>query len=473
MNVSHLYRTVWRWHFYAGLLVIPLILILSVTGAIYLFKPQIELWEERDWRGLTSTQTVSPEQQVQAALQAVPGSSFHAYRLPAAQSDAAMIHLALADGKAMRDVFVSPDGKVVGQLDPEARLMPLVQAIHGQLLLGRQGSWLVELAASWAIVMLVTGLYLWWPRGRTEGMAGILWPRLNRGRRVLLRDLHAVTGFWVAGLALVLLLTGLPWADVWGSGFRAVRQQMGWVQGRQEWTIGGKAVAPDANPLHADHDHSAMMSGRSSGHSHAAMQHTPTHHGPTGAHGMSLVSLNEIAARAKGEHLAYPVWVSPPGTPVPFRGTPEDRWTVRSDTQNRPLGASLAYDATTGAVLSRDSFADKHVIDRVVGYGTAWHEGQLFGWVNQLIGLLTAIALFTMAITGFLMWRRRKPDDRLGAPVAPSQSGKGAGTLVIFAVFLLLLPMFTLSVIVITLLERLVLPRLPRLAHWLGTPIKA
>ena len=31
-----------------------------------------------------------------------------------------MIHLALPDGHAMRDVFVSPQGKVLGSLDPES-----------------------------------------------------------------------------------------------------------------------------------------------------------------------------------------------------------------------------------------------------------------------------------------------------------------------------------------------------------------
>lgn len=31
---GHFYRAVWRWHFYAGLFVIPFILMLSVTGII-------------------------------------------------------------------------------------------------------------------------------------------------------------------------------------------------------------------------------------------------------------------------------------------------------------------------------------------------------------------------------------------------------------------------------------------------------
>lgn len=82
----------------------------------------------------------------------------------------------------MRDVFVSPQGKVVGAFDPESRIEQVVQRIHGQLLLGHRGSWIVELAASWAIVMIVSGLYLWWPAGRR--LVGVVWPRLASASRV-------------------------------------------------------------------------------------------------------------------------------------------------------------------------------------------------------------------------------------------------------------------------------------------------
>ena len=37
-----LYAAVWRWHFYAALLVIPFVNVLAITGAVYLFKPQID-----------------------------------------------------------------------------------------------------------------------------------------------------------------------------------------------------------------------------------------------------------------------------------------------------------------------------------------------------------------------------------------------------------------------------------------------
>ena len=43
-TVPSFYNLAWRWHFYAGLFVIPFMILLSVTGMIYLFKPQLDAW---------------------------------------------------------------------------------------------------------------------------------------------------------------------------------------------------------------------------------------------------------------------------------------------------------------------------------------------------------------------------------------------------------------------------------------------
>ncbi len=39
---SDLYRAVWRWHFYAGLLVLPFMITLAITGGLYLFHNEID-----------------------------------------------------------------------------------------------------------------------------------------------------------------------------------------------------------------------------------------------------------------------------------------------------------------------------------------------------------------------------------------------------------------------------------------------
>ena len=459
-----LYRTIWRWHFYAALFVIPLVLVLATTGAVYLFKPQIDAFEERAFTGMPDRGSVSPDAQMDAALSFYPGATVHYYRLPRREGDAALIHLALPGAVGMRDVFVSPQGQVMGSLGSELRIAEIAHRIHGQLLLGRRGSWLVELAASWAIVLIASGLYLWWPRGR--GLAGVIWPRLGAGGRTALRDLHAVTGFWVAGLALVLLLTGLPWADVWGSAFRAVRVELGLVKGRQEWTMGGQAPPPAAagSEDHAGHDHAAMLAGAVG---MAPPQVQAVHAGHAG-HGPQGPTLSEIVAEAKAERLAFPVVVVPPGAPQAFGAPPRDDWTIRSDTQNRPLGVTIRIDPRTGRETARETFADKHPIDRLVGYGVAWHEGALLGWVNQLIGLATAVMLVTLAVSGFVMWRQRKDEDVLGAPPLPAVPARIGGVVAILAVLALLLPMLAISMVGVALVERLVLRRIGPLARWLG-----
>ncbi|HBN52279.1 MAG TPA: hypothetical protein DD465_24620, partial [Thalassospira sp.] len=38
----------WRWHFYAGLFVLPFMILLAVTGAAYLFRDEIDDWVYSD-----------------------------------------------------------------------------------------------------------------------------------------------------------------------------------------------------------------------------------------------------------------------------------------------------------------------------------------------------------------------------------------------------------------------------------------
>ena len=245
------YRAVRRWHFYAGLLCVPFVIILSISGTIYLFKPQIEAWIDAPYDHLDIVGTrAHAAEQIAAALAAIPGSRFSGYELPTSPAQAARV-IVRSDGEAIR-TYVHPSTlEVLHTVREDERFMRYIFRLHGELWSGDRGSMVVELAASWTIVMILTGLYLWWPR-QAKGWGGIVYPRLRAGSRIFWRDLHSVTGIWISAMALFLLLSGLPWAKSWGNYLKAVRLLTGTAVAQQDWTIGSNRAKAGAGG-HGEH----------------------------------------------------------------------------------------------------------------------------------------------------------------------------------------------------------------------------
>lgn len=454
------HRTLWRWHFYAGLVCIPFVLLLATTGSIYLFRPQVEAMLDAPYADFGSLGPGgSPAAIARAAVAAVPGSTLKAYQLPASPRSAVQVLVSQGDREVR--VYVRPDTltpiKVVNEDD---RFFRVIFRLHGELLAGDAGSRLVELAACWAIVMLLTGLCLWWPRG-TLGLAGVAWPRMGGGGRQALRDLHAVTGFWISLLALFLLLTGLPWAKSWGGYLKSVRhlagatQPIDWTTGRADELARRRAFDQGARAALA-----------------AAGDHAPAHHMedmagmdmPDAAPAMAqedFASLDRLAAPVARLRLPEPVLIAPPSRPG-------GHWTARSDSTNRPQRVTLTLDEATGGVLAESGFSDQHWIDKAVAVGVAAHEGQLFGPANQALGVITTLGLVTISISGGLMWWRRRPSVALGAPpVVPGRGVGPAGTVAMLLLFAYL-PLLGASAILVFVVELLVLRRIPAAARWLG-----
>jgi uncharacterized iron-regulated membrane protein len=449
------YSTIWRWHFYAGLFCLPFILLLSVTGAIYLFNPQYEAQVDSAYDHLTMTgRRASVEAQVSAALAAVPGSVLNSYEFPATPQ--AAVHVIVGKGEQKFRVYVHPETlAILKQEDEDWRLMKVVHRIHGELLIGDRGSMIVELAASWAIVMFITGLYLWWPRN-TEGMAGIVYPRFGRGKRVFWRDLHAVTGLWISFFVLFLLISGLPWAKSWGGMLKEVRQIGATKVVKQDWTTGRSSELADRRemnmPVAAMGDEHAEHAG------HAAHNHS----GGPGAGKSDYSAIDRLFATVQPLNLAPPVLISPPSKKSPD-------WTARSDAQNRPLRVNLVLDGVTGAIKSRQDFADRPLLDRIIGYGIAAHEGQLFGWPNQVLGVVTALGLLLMMVSSIVLWWRRRSPGTLGAPKAMQGSGRFAWSLIgIIAILGTLLPLLGISLLIVLAIERWVLRCIPSARNYLG-----
>jgi len=444
------YRTVWRWHFYAGLFCIPFVIWLALTGSIYLFRPQIETLLDRPYDHLESSSVpATAEAQVAAALKAVPGSNLHYYELPRTARSA--VRIIVGKGPQEFRVYVHPQTlRILYIVNEDKRPMTIVFHLHGELLMGDKGSMIVELAASWAIIMIVTGLYLWWPRGGI-GLAGVIYPRFGQGRRIFWRDLHAVAGVWVSFFLLFLLFTGLPWAKSWGSYLRRIRQLAN-ADSNPEWNIGRSGEIARRQALNVQG--APLISSE-----HAAHVGHPFTSASTI---VSYEAIDKILRSVTPLHLAYPVLISPPLLP-------RAPWTARAVPQNRTLGVNLALDPETGKVIERENFNQRQWIDRVVGIGIAAHEGQLFGIANQLMGLFTALGVIILSISSIVLWWQRRPANTLGAPrpILPRKPHSASFILVVVALALIL-PLLGISLVAVWLMEYLVLRRIPPVRNWLG-----
>jgi uncharacterized iron-regulated membrane protein len=445
------YRAVWRWHFYAGLFSIPFVIILSITGGIYLFKPQIEAYSERPFENLPiiGGTTKPAAEQIQAALAAVPNSTLKEYEVPRTTTSAARVIVRTKEGAAIR-VYVHPVTLAVLHTFPDSdRFSRIIFRIHGELLMGDSGSRIVELAASWTIVMILTGLYLWWPRN-SPGLGGVLYPRLTSGKKIFWRDLHSVTGIWLSGFTLFFLISGLPWAKSWGNYLKAARSLTGAAVAKQEWSNTSEPAVKKKSAAgeHAGHGDHGGGSRRNRGPEKEL----------TAA---DLAAVDLLVTTVYPLGLAHPVVIAPP--------TGESKnWSVKSMTANRPYRENLTINGETGAIVSRDGFREKHWIDKAVSVGIAAHEGALFGWPNQVLGLLTVLGLLLVCFSGLVLWWRRRDAGTLGAPKAVLNPRVSFGLLVIVILLGIYLPLFGTSLVIVLLCERIVLRRIPPVRDWLG-----
>ena len=126
-------------------------------------------------------------------------------------------------------------------------------------------------------------------------------------------------------------------------------------------------------------------------------------------------------------------------------------------------------DSATGEIKSRKNFSDRPLLDRVIGYGVAIHEGQLFGWFNQLLGLLTALGLVLLSVSSVILWWRRRSPGMLGAPQVGRDSWPYAYTLIAIIVLLgVLLPFLGMTLLAVLFIDRWVLRTIPSARNFLG-----
>lgn len=402
-----LYAVLWRWHFFAGLAVMPFLLLLSVTGGLYLFK------DELDHVAYASLEDVPPAPspsnslvQVMQNTEAATGGHVLALTLPDREDRAVRMILRSAEGEPLT-AFADPHTGAYRGATYYGGIMQTIRKLHSLQLFGPWASALIEIAAGWTIVLVITGVILWFPRGQKGGVVTI---RGTPSKRVFWRDVHAVTGLFAGAVVLFLAVTGMPWSMVWGDYVQrwTTEAHLGQPTPPAE-TVPSWRLTQAMTPEPADK--AAMPS-----HHHGS---PPTAEGlpwaletapvPPSTAGGAPIDIDKAAEIAREAGLPRPMTLTLPSGP-------KGAWVAAFNPDEIQRTRTLYIDQFDGHILGDIGYADYGPAAKAIEWGIAVHQGQQFGGINRYVMLAGCVAIVVLAISSITMWWKRRPKGGFGAP---------------------------------------------------------
>ncbi|MCJ8142000.1 PepSY domain-containing protein [Ancylobacter sp. A5.8] len=424
---ASLYRAVWRWHFYAGLLVLPFMILLAVTGGLYLFRDELDgLWH-RDLKQVVvrDAPRQAPSEWIDATLIARPGTALKLIS-PATPNASAEVVVKTSDG-ARRSVYVDPyDGRVLGELADRGTVMWLVRRLHSLAEFGTITNGIIEIVGGWSILLVGTGFYLWWPRRQSGGVVTV---RGTPAKRVFWRDMHAVTGAF-AGLAIGFMsLSGMPWSLVWGDKVNELANS-----GNYGYPAGVYTAVPMSD------EHLAHANGPTAWSLEQAKlpESTPASAQPIG--------IDRAAAIVDGLGIS-------PGYTLSLPSGPTGVYSASVYPDDLSLQRVIHLDQYSGNALIDMSYADYGPAAKAMEWGINVHMGQEFGLANQLFMLALCLATILMSVSAGVMWWKRRPAGSLGIPPAPQDRSVMRGLVAMMAVVGLIFPLVGASLLVMLALD--------------------
>lgn len=378
------YRVVWRWHFYAGLLTTPFLLILATTGLIYIFSPEIERAFHRD-RAYVAVPSDGMRRPMSQLLEAaVDGQTgWKVARITETQyaDRSLLVALKATEGKAQQEVYVDPyTAQVLGRQDPETdsvrKFFRFILDLHRRLVLGTTGRVLVEICTCWGALLMATGVYLWWPR-RKERVRGVWVPRLRAKPYVVLRDLHTVSAIYLLPVIGLIVTTGLFYSVVWGKGVFAVSTMA-------NAGIAGLSAAEPVN------------------------KKVP------GAKPLEFAQIEAVHRLARSAYPDRGLFVDVDGVAPSAVGV-----FAISDFNGATYGPALNNRLTIDVAAS-SIVTDIPLSENAGRWWHAWtyplHVGSFWGPTTKVLWSLACLVLIALPITGTWMWWQRRPAGQSGFP---------------------------------------------------------
>lgn len=344
-----------NFHLWAGLVLGALLLVVSITGALLVFRSNLERrLDPHRWIVTPGATRLAPEELVARAVAAHPAGELESLRY---FGDATAPFLVYFSNKDY--VHLNPyTGEVLGVRARYGEGFGWIEGLHKyfQIAPASVGETISGYNALAFLLIVATGVVLWWPATRRALTAGLTLNGKLTGRPWNL-NLHKTAGIYAALVLATLALTGAPISIDW------LKNAL------YPLTASTKATPPPA---------------RTSG-------------------AKSFVGFNRLAAAMAAQFPA----ARETYLPLPKKGLVA-AYSIEAGAAH-PNARSYAYwDGASGALLRAQPYATAPTGLRVYYFMMSLHTGVWGGPVMQIVLLLGALSVPLLTYTGVASWLRRR-----------------------------------------------------------------
>ncbi len=432
---------------------------LCITGLVMLAAPWVDNWQYgEELTIVTATELQDKplllEQQRAIVSKAYPDYTVAEYDSPVYETQSAQFKVVGSEGNTLL-VFINPyTGEVLGDFSNADRWYSISDEIHGTLLLGKTGDAFIEVAAGLGILLLITGLYLHWPKTGAAARTLLLpkfirpstWRKaVSEGKRGVWKDIHSSIGFYLSIFLLFFLITGMSWTGIWGAKLVQPYNSFPAEESAGFWQ--SSAEETPAVKTHADLNTETLNEVPWN------LELTPMPVSELSGNGGRSITLDQVFSTAHGLGFKQ---TQEGAFSQSFRiALPRDElgvYSIMSVTMygdiNNPLGDRTVHlDQYSGDVLVDVGWKDYNLAAKAMAAGVALHKGDA-GWWNLVLAILVCVGVILLSITGTILWWKRRTattDTILNPPPKQPLSARSGGEKVVVILTLATGVLFPLS----------------------------
>ncbi|MDR2237443.1 MAG: PepSY domain-containing protein [Chryseobacterium sp.] len=368
-----------RLHLWLGLSVGIIVFIVSLTGTLFVFKDEIQNRFRKEAIYVKETapaplpvntlkEKVNLELQEKFPLNSVeiPLDRNKSYRFLYYEKNKKGWNY-FEEVKINKLVYVNQyNGKILAVYDEKYSFFNILKYIHWSLLLNSEwGKYVVGIPTVLFIIMLITGIVLWWPKNKKarKGRFWFSWENVKTWKRRNY-DLHNVLGFYASFIALLMSITGIYFAYPY-------------VKNAIHFTLSGAADLPKDKEIDSP---DSLMAKNSAVYDLTAQQ-TRKLYPESASFRIPLSGKNK-----KGKDLK--------NIPVTIYGE-EGRFSERS---------TLVFDKYSGKLLAEKPHQKLTNAEKYANANYDIHTGSYFGLFGKIIWFITGLICTSLPVTGFLVW---------------------------------------------------------------------